>query len=139
MLNFFSLSSLLCRCSEKARSFGYRYIGIQFYAECWAGNCEDYDSGGASSNCLQSFETKRHDNEVCNFDIPTDCAGKGHDTNFVYDMARNSNNRARDASAELSIVLNWTCVKITEKCIGDHKNHGNKNCLVVFFKGAKIK
>ncbi|KXJ23701.1 uncharacterized protein LOC110249981 [Exaiptasia diaphana] len=79
-----SVRSLLCRCSSKARSHGYRYIGIQFYAECWAGNSYHRAvSDGCSRNCTQGYHTSLEG--VCNFDREADCVGMGY-TNFIYKL-----------------------------------------------------
>ncbi|KAK3754860.1 hypothetical protein QZH41_011334 [Actinostola sp. cb2023] len=72
---------MLCQCSAIARSRGYRYIGIQYFAECWGGGDERYSLEGKSTNCMQSYAT--FGKEVCNFALQSGCVGLGS-TNFVY-------------------------------------------------------
>ncbi|XP_031559615.1 uncharacterized protein LOC116295812 isoform X2 [Actinia tenebrosa] len=78
-----STRSLICRCAALARSRGYRYIGIQYYAECWSGNNPNFSRDGKADTCMQSY--KSFGEVICDFDSPIDCVGEAK-TNFVYDL-----------------------------------------------------
>lgn len=68
----------MCACANKTVIDGCAYFGIQFWAECWAGENPDvaYNSDGQSNYCFG------HDFLPC-ARVSSSCAG-AKDVNFVY-------------------------------------------------------
>lgn len=76
-----SLNSLFCDCLSRAKSRGYKYIGMQYFGECWGvGTTPHYNKYGISTLCIDGkFKPCYHtnDKEVC--------MGKAQ-TNYVYEL-----------------------------------------------------
>ncbi|RMX42689.1 hypothetical protein pdam_00011853 [Pocillopora damicornis] len=72
------LERFVCACANKTVTDGCAYFGIQFWAECWAGENLDvaYNSDGQSNYCFG------HDFLPC-ARVSSSCAG-AKDVNFVY-------------------------------------------------------
>ncbi|XP_031574566.1 uncharacterized protein LOC116308316 [Actinia tenebrosa] len=76
-----SLDGLVCECAKRAAAKGYKFIGLQFYGECWSGpNSEDYAQDGEASTCIRQYFTPC---DVYNEEHP--CAGEAF-TNYVYSV-----------------------------------------------------
>ncbi|XP_048578085.1 uncharacterized protein LOC5505103 [Nematostella vectensis] len=92
-----SVESLLCRCSEKARQGGHKYVGIQFFAECWSGANKDASLLGAPSHqCSQGNSDNSEIGVPCQDSSSLLCAGAA-DTNYVY--------RVRYCQEQLDIAI----------------------------------
>lgn len=75
-----SLDKILCLCAKKARAAGYKYYGLQYYGECWAGGSDAvYNRDGASLDCV--------DGNYLPCAAPKDvaCTGKA-ETNYIYEL-----------------------------------------------------
>ncbi|KAJ7360504.1 hypothetical protein OS493_015605 [Desmophyllum pertusum] len=72
------IERFVCQCANKTAAAGYPYFGIQFWAECWAGENPDvaYDSDGQSDSCVGL------DFQSCD-SASSSCAGAGGE-NYVY-------------------------------------------------------
>ncbi|KAJ7363591.1 hypothetical protein OS493_009751 [Desmophyllum pertusum] len=73
------LPRLVCRCAEKAKKENFRFFGIQYYGECWAGkNLPSMMK--KKSSCIDGHFQK------CQKTGPDRiCSGKAW-TNFVFDL-----------------------------------------------------
>lgn len=70
------------RCSELAYEKGYRYIGLQFYGECWSGvHSSDLLEGPKSDNCWGYHP----DFQNCDDKSSTECIGQAH-YNYIYEV-----------------------------------------------------
>jgi hypothetical protein len=71
---------LLCDCAKKAQSRGYKYIGLQYYAECWTSSEPEpqYDKDGPADagKCVNAEFRACSQND-------TACVGSTR-ANFVY-------------------------------------------------------
>jgi len=82
------MPNLVCRCANQARSLGYKYFGLQFYGECWAGNNQtEYlkDGVAPASDCIVRPGVTcplRYTDLPCQMPL---CVGV-HQTNMVYEI-----------------------------------------------------
>ncbi|XP_066920682.1 uncharacterized protein [Clytia hemisphaerica] len=88
------MPALICRCAMAAKKGNYKYFGIQFYGECWAGNDEKElkkDGDADKDKCLvklgappygQYCPSKSEQEGMCH---PQLCVGV-QKTNYVYEM-----------------------------------------------------
>lgn len=69
----------MCDCANKTAAAGYKFFGIQFWGECWAGENPDvaYDSDGQSDYCFG------RDFLPCDNSASSNCAGM-EGVNYVY-------------------------------------------------------
>eukprot|EP00794_Sanderia_malayensis_P014213 gene14213-15696_t len=75
-----SLDKILCLCAKKARAAGYKYYGLQYYAECWGGASDAvYNRHGSSLDCVDGKYLP------CAVAKDMACAGKGG-TNYIYEL-----------------------------------------------------
>lgn len=79
-LTYDNLSRFICECAKVAKARGYKVIGIQYYAECWAS--KTYPSGSLrrakQKRCLAGNFHRCRKNGADRL-----CTGKRW-TNFVY-------------------------------------------------------
>lgn len=94
--------SLICSCATKAKEMGYKYIGIQFYGECWAG---DYFARPLKEkrSCIDlKFRT-------CQKMGPRRICSGEHWTNFIYEL--------QEVSVTEREATNFQCGKwINKQC-----------------------
>ena len=72
---------MLCDCITRAQQRKLKYVGLQYYGECWAtNNPQGYNKYGISTLCIDhSFRPCYHANEN------SVCIGKAN-TNYVYEL-----------------------------------------------------
>jgi len=86
------MPQLMCRCANKAKELGFRYFGLQYFGECWAGNDTSYAKLGSSepSGCfakpgrVQTPCDYKVESNQCGSNLPQ-CVGK-HVRNMVYEL-----------------------------------------------------
>ncbi|EDO33871.1 predicted protein [Nematostella vectensis] len=82
---------------DKARQGGHKYVGIQFFAECWSGANKDASLLGAPSHqCSQGNSDNSEIGVPCQDSSNLLCAGAA-DTNYVY--------RVRYCQEQLDIAI----------------------------------
>eukprot|EP00794_Sanderia_malayensis_P014216 gene14216-15699_t len=75
-----SVESILCHCAQRAKARGYKYFGIQYYAECWSGPGDiDYKRYGDSEKCVDEKY------KPCSTAQGEICAGENN-ANYVYQI-----------------------------------------------------
>ena len=88
----------MCDCANKTAAAGYTSFGIQFWAECWAGQNPDvtYNSDGQSDSCVgQDFLP-------CDNSASSSCVGmKG--VNYVYGIEVDESSDGKKNSFTLSL------------------------------------
>jgi len=62
MLNIWGDGMTPTQCLKKAKQMGYKYAGLQFGHECWAGHYAPKRMKVPESQCLQTCETDRFSN-----------------------------------------------------------------------------
>ena len=66
-------------CAKATLKAGYKYFGIQFWAECWSGVGKiAYDAVGESDKCFVHPFSQKCDDSPCLY-----CAG-ANGVNYVY-------------------------------------------------------
>ncbi len=70
---------MLCHCGKKAKEGGFKYFGLQYYGECWAGNNADFSKHGVSKNCVNGLY------QECSVAEDKACSGKGG-ANYMYEL-----------------------------------------------------
>nr|XP_058967692.1 uncharacterized protein LOC131794190 [Pocillopora verrucosa] len=97
------LERFVCACANKTVTDGCAYFGIQFWAECWAGENPDvaYNSDGQSNYCFG------HDFLPC-ARVSSSCAG-AKDVNFVYKIEVDQPPDARFKTICPTVVSTITC------------------------------
>ncbi|XP_028411458.1 uncharacterized protein LOC114534030 [Dendronephthya gigantea] len=99
-----SLPRLICDCARKARFQGFRYIGIQFFAECWSSSLKepDYDREGKNEHeCYNATFGK------CSQDDSA-CTGSAS-VNYIYKVVYQD--EVTPASTEMTTKTPSTTVK----------------------------
>eukprot|EP00794_Sanderia_malayensis_P011286 gene11286-12467_t len=81
-----SLHSLICRCSQEVKRLNYKYFGIRFYAECWAGNHIPLDGTQKTNTCFQGQNMA-----TCYDNSTMECAGKNGE-NYIYTLQPDKSN-----------------------------------------------
>ncbi|XP_066931974.1 uncharacterized protein [Clytia hemisphaerica] len=77
-----TLNDLLCSCLNRAKDRGMKYIGHQFYGECWGSMQPTYNRYGHSDRCINTEYKKECYGTGSRSDI---CMGQDH-TNYVYEI-----------------------------------------------------
>ena len=71
---------ILCHCAERAKKQGYKYFGLQYYAECWSAPGEiNYKKYGAATKCIDSAY------QECSTAKDQPCSGEDG-ANYVYKL-----------------------------------------------------
>lgn len=86
----------MCDCAKKTATAGYSYFGIQFWAECWAGQNPDvtYNSDGQSDSCVDG------DFRSCDPSAASSCAGMKR-VNYVYEIKMDQSSGGKKNSLTL--------------------------------------
>lgn len=108
-----SIDSLACRCSIAARKLKYKYFGIRFYAECWAGNNIPLDGSQKTNTCFQGQNLT-----TCEDSSASGCAGKASE-NYIYEPL------AAKVNGGFS---NWTLWTACSTGCGTGKQNRSRTC-----------
>lgn len=89
----------MCDCANKTATAGYLYFGIQFWAECWAGENLDvaYDSDGQSDSCVDGKFLP------CDSNAASTCAGV-EDVNYVYEIKMDQSSDGKKKHLNLMVI-----------------------------------
>ncbi|XP_078379193.1 uncharacterized protein LOC144662284 [Oculina patagonica] len=86
------LDDVVCRCAQVSKAKGFKYFGIENFAECWSGQNADktYSKDGSSEFCItkEFSQCDSEDRNVC-------CGNKT--TTFIYSIQETSEAKQAEA------------------------------------------
>jgi hypothetical protein len=121
-----SIHSLACRCSAKAKQYGYTYFSIRYWAECWIGKDFAKVEQFLMSPDWRSPECHNHLFTSCNDDSDIECVGQ-EETDYIYQIKSNN------TDGGFSDWTEWS--KCTASCGLNHKQERERTCTNPLTKG----